>query len=89
MSEGVVASLNQQDGNITGVDLMSGGLTGENVLELLSQFCFRQAGLLAFSPNTKGVESSLRVGKDFKLAAAAHRKRESNFSAGASTDAGN
>jgi putative tryptophan/tyrosine transport system substrate-binding protein len=36
VSEGVVASLNQPGGNITGVDLMSGELTGKR-LELLAQ----------------------------------------------------
>ena len=51
VSEGVVASLNQPGANITGVDLMSGELTenGSNCY----RSCFRQAGLLAFSPTPK------------------------------------
>jgi putative ABC transport system substrate-binding protein len=67
VSEGIVASLNQPGANITGVDLMSGELTGKR-LGLLSQL-LPAGGVIAFLTNTKGVQSSLRV-DDFKLAAA-------------------
>ena len=68
VSEGVVASLNQPGGNITGVDLMSGELTGKR-LELLAQL-LPAGSLVGFLTNTKGVLSSLRT-KDFELAAPA------------------
>jgi len=67
VSEGVVASLSQPGGNITGVDLMSGELTGKR-LGLLSQL-LPVGGVIAFLTNTKGVQSSLRA-EDFRLAAA-------------------
>jgi putative ABC transport system substrate-binding protein len=67
VSEGVVASLNQPGGNITGVDLMSGELTGKR-LGLLSQL-LPAGGVIGFLTNTKGVQSSLRA-EDFRLAAA-------------------
>jgi putative ABC transport system substrate-binding protein len=67
VSEGVVASLNHPGANITGVDLMSGELTGKR-LGLLSQLVPAGAAI-AFLTNTKGVQSSLRA-EDFKLAAA-------------------
>jgi putative tryptophan/tyrosine transport system substrate-binding protein len=59
LSEGVVASLNQPGANITGVDLMSGELTGKR-LGLLSQV-LPPGGVIGFLTNTKGVQSSLRV----------------------------
>ncbi|MGB6416123.1 MAG: ABC transporter substrate binding protein, partial [Pseudolabrys sp.] len=55
VSEGVVASLNQPGGNITGVDLMSGELTGKR-LELLAQI-LPAGGLVGFLTNTKSVLS--------------------------------
>lgn len=66
VSDGVVASLNKPGVNITGVDLMSGELTGKR-LELLSQI-IPAGGVVGFLTNTKGVQSSLRA-KDFELAA--------------------
>ena len=82
VSEGVVASLNQPGGNITGVDLMSGELTGKR-LELLAQLL--PAGcLVGFLTNTKSVLSSLRT-KDFELAAPAMGREA--LIVGASTDA--
>src|SRR6476660_10464645 len=66
VSEGVVTSLNKPGANITGVDLMSGELTGKR-LELLSHL-LPAGGVIGFLTNTKGVQSSLRS-EDFKLAA--------------------
>jgi putative ABC transport system substrate-binding protein len=82
VSEGVVASLNQLGANITGVDLMSGELTGKR-LELLSRL-LPAGGLIGFLTNTKGVQSSLRA-KDFELAAPAMGREP--LIVGASTDA--
>jgi putative ABC transport system substrate-binding protein len=66
VSEGIVASLNKPGGNITGVDLMSGELTGKR-LGLLSQLV-PAGGAVAFLTNTKGVQSRLMT-ENFKLAA--------------------
>jgi ABC-type uncharacterized transport system substrate-binding protein len=82
VSEGVVASLNQPGANITGVDLMSGELTGKR-LELLSRL-LPTGGVVGFLTNTKGVQSSLRS-KDFELAAPAMGREP--LIVGASTDA--
>jgi len=82
VSEGVVVSLNQPGANITGVDLMSGELTGKR-LGLLSQL-LPAGGVIGFLTNTKGVQSSLRS-EDFKLAAAGMGRDP--VMAGASTDA--
>jgi ABC-type uncharacterized transport system substrate-binding protein len=82
VSEGVVASLNQPGANITGVDLMSGELTGKR-LELLSRL-LPTGGVIGFLTNTKGVQSSLRS-KDFELAAPAMDREP--LIVGASTDA--
>jgi putative tryptophan/tyrosine transport system substrate-binding protein len=82
VSEGVVASLNQPGANITGIDLMSGELTGKR-LELLSRL-LPAGGLIGFLTNTKGVQSSLRA-KDFELAAPAMGREP--LIVGASTDA--
>jgi putative tryptophan/tyrosine transport system substrate-binding protein len=82
VSEGVVASLNQPGANITGVDLMSGELTGKR-LELLSRL-LPAGGVIGFLTNTKGVQSSLRA-KDFELAAPAMGREP--LIVGASTDA--
>ena len=81
VSEGVVTSLNRPGANITGVDLMSGELTGKR-LGLLSQV-LPPGGVIGFLTNTKGVASSLRA-EDFKLAAAGMGREP--FIAGASTD---
>src|SRR5690349_21569454 len=82
VTEGVVASLNQPGANITGVDLMSGELTGKR-LGLLSQV-LPPGGAIGFLTNTKGVQSSLRA-EDFRLAAAGIGREA--VIAGASTDA--
>lgn len=82
VSEGVVASLNRPGANITGVDLMSGELTGKR-LGLLSQL-LPPGGIIGFLTNTKGVQSSLRA-EDFKLASAGIGRVP--LVAGASTDA--
>lgn len=80
--EGVVASLNQPGANITGVDLMSGELTGKR-LELLSRL-LPAGGVIGFLTNTKGVQSSLAA-KDFELAAPTMGREP--LIVGASTDA--
>jgi putative ABC transport system substrate-binding protein len=82
VSEGVVTSLNQPGANITGVDLMSGELTGKR-LGLLSQV-LPAGGVIGFLTNTKGVQSSLRA-EDFRLAAEGIGREP--LVAGASTDA--
>src|SRR5215510_947100 len=82
LSEGVVASLNQPGANITGVDLMSGELTGKR-LGLLSQV-LPPGGIIGFLTNIKGVQSSLRA-EDFRLAAAGLGREA--LVTGASTDA--
>ena len=68
VSEGIVASLNQPGANITGVDLMSGELTGKR-LGLLVQL-LPPGTPIGFLTNKKGVQSSLRQ-NDFELAVAA------------------
>jgi ABC-type uncharacterized transport system substrate-binding protein len=82
VTEGVVASLNQPGANITGVDLMSGELTGKR-LGLLSQV-LPPGGIIGFLTNIKGVQSSLRV-EDFRLAVAGMGREP--LVVGASTDA--
>jgi putative tryptophan/tyrosine transport system substrate-binding protein len=82
LSEGLVGSLNQPGANITGIDLMSGELTGKR-LGLLSQL-LPPGGVIGFVTNTKGVQSSLRA-DDFKLAAAGLGREP--LVVGASTDA--
>jgi putative tryptophan/tyrosine transport system substrate-binding protein len=82
VTEGVVASLSQPGANITGVDLMSGELTGKR-LGLLTQI-LPPGGVIGFLTNTKGVQSSLRA-EDFRLAAAGSGREP--LVAGASTDA--
>jgi ABC-type uncharacterized transport system substrate-binding protein len=82
VSEGVVTSLSRPGANITGVDLMSGELTGKR-LGLLSQV-LPPGGIVGFLTNTKGVASSLRS-EDFKLAAAGMGREP--LVVGASTDA--
>jgi len=68
VTEGIVASLNQPGGNVTGVDLMSGELTGKR-LGLLVQL-LPPGTPIGFLTNKKGVQSSLRQ-NDFELAVAA------------------
>ncbi len=68
VSEGIVASLNQPGANVTGVDLMSGELTGKR-LGLLAQLLPPGASV-GFLTNKKGVQSSLHS-NDFELAVAA------------------
>ncbi len=68
VSEGIVASLNQPGANVTGVDLMSGELTGKR-LGLLVQL-LPPGTPVGFLTNKKGVQSSLRA-NDFELAVAA------------------
>jgi putative ABC transport system substrate-binding protein len=82
LSEGVVTSLNQPGANITGVDLVSGELTGKR-LGLLSQV-LPPGGIIGFLTNIKGVQSSLRV-EDFRLAVAGMGREP--LVVGASTDA--
>jgi ABC-type uncharacterized transport system substrate-binding protein len=67
VAEGLVGSLNRPGGNITGVDIMSGELTGKR-LELLAQMV--PAGDIAFLANPTGVQSGSKV-KDIERAAQA------------------
>jgi putative tryptophan/tyrosine transport system substrate-binding protein len=66
VQEGLVASLNQPGGNITGVDIMSGELTGKR-LELLARLV-SSGRTIAFLTNQSGQWSSSRA-KDFEGAA--------------------
>jgi putative tryptophan/tyrosine transport system substrate-binding protein len=67
INEGVVTSLSRPGANITGVDLMSGELTGKR-LELLAQVN-QVGGAIGFLTNIKG-EGDGRHAKDFQTAAA-------------------
>src|SRR5262245_59607194 len=67
-SEGIVASLNQPGANITGVDLMSGELTGKRI-GLLVQL-LPPGTPVGFLTNKKSVQSSLHS-NDVELAVAA------------------
>ncbi|MGB7713928.1 MAG: ABC transporter substrate-binding protein, partial [Pseudolabrys sp.] len=82
VSEGIVASLNQPGANVTGVDLMSGGLTGKR-LGLLAQL-LPSGTPIGFLTNKKGVQSSLHA-SDFELAVAAMNREP--VVVGASDDA--
>jgi putative ABC transport system substrate-binding protein len=66
VQEGLVASLNQPGGNITGVDIMSGELTGKR-FELLARLV-ASGRSIAFLTNPTGQRSSSRA-KDFEEAA--------------------
>jgi len=66
VQEGLVASLSQPGGNITGVDIMSGELTGKR-LELLARLV-ASGRSIAFLTNPTGQRSSSRA-KDFEEAA--------------------
>jgi ABC-type uncharacterized transport system substrate-binding protein len=69
VQEGLVTSLNQPGGNITGVDIMSAELTGKR-LELLARL-ISSGGPIAFLTNPNGQRSSSRAdeAKDFEGAA--------------------
>jgi putative ABC transport system substrate-binding protein len=82
VSEGIVASLNQPGANVTGVDLMSGELTGKR-LSLLAQL-LPSGTPIGFLTNKKGVQSSLHA-SDFELAVAAMNREP--VVVGASDDA--
>ena len=81
VGSGIVASLNQPGGNITGVDLMTGELTGKR-LGLLSQLV-PTGGAIAFLTNPKGLQSNFQA-EGFKLAAAGIGREP--FVVAASTD---
>jgi putative tryptophan/tyrosine transport system substrate-binding protein len=66
VQEGLVASLNQPGGNITGVDIMSDELTGKR-LELLARIVSSDR-TIAFLTNSSGRQSSSKA-KDFEGAA--------------------
>lgn len=68
VDEGLVASLNRPGGNVTGVDIMSGELTGKR-LELLAQVV-PSGSAIAFLANPSGRQSSFKV-KDIERAARA------------------
>ena len=68
VQEGLVASLNRPGGNVTGVDIMSGELTGKR-LEILAQLV-PSGGTIAFLTNPRGGQSSFKA-KDFERAATA------------------
>jgi putative ABC transport system substrate-binding protein len=78
----LVASLNQPGGNITGVDIMSGELTGKR-LELLARLVSSDR-TIAFLTNSSGQQSSSRA-KDFE--GAAHSLSRSSIVVDASNDA--
>jgi ABC-type uncharacterized transport system substrate-binding protein len=82
VSEGIVASLNQPGANVTGVDLMSGELTGKR-LSLLAQL-LPSGTPIGFLTNKKGVQSNLHA-SDFELAVAAMNREP--VVVGASDDA--
>ncbi|HMF21032.1 MAG TPA: ABC transporter substrate-binding protein [Pseudolabrys sp.] len=83
VQEGLVASLSQPGGNITGVDIMSGELTGKR-LELLARLV-ASGRSIAFLTNPTGQQSSSRA-KDFEEAARSLSR--TSIVADASTDAG-
>jgi putative ABC transport system substrate-binding protein len=68
VDEGLVASLNRPGGNVTGVDIMSGELTGKR-LELLAQLVPSDRAI-AFLANPSGRQSSFKA-KDVERAARA------------------
>ena len=68
VDQGLVASLNRPGGNVTGVDIMSGELTGKR-LELLAQVV-PSGSAIAFLANPSGRQSSFKV-KDIERAARA------------------
>lgn len=68
VQEGLVASLNRPGGNVTGVDIMSGELTGKR-LEVLAQL-IPSGGAIAFLANPNGGQSNSRA-KDVERAAGA------------------
>ena len=66
VDQGLVASLNRPGGNVTGVDIMSGELTGKR-LELLAQLV-PSGSAIAFLANPSGRQSSFKA-KDVERAA--------------------
>jgi ABC-type uncharacterized transport system substrate-binding protein len=68
MQEGLVSSLNRPEANVTGVDLMSGEITGKR-LELLAQL-IHPRGTIAFLANPSGLQSGPRA-KEAERAAGA------------------
>jgi putative ABC transport system substrate-binding protein len=68
VQEGLVASLNRPSGNVTGVDIMSGELTGKR-LEFLAQL-IPSGGTIAFLTNPSGGQSNFKA-NDFERAARA------------------
>jgi len=66
VQEGLVASLNRPGGNVTGVDIMSGELTGKR-LEFLAQL-IPSGRTVAFLTNPSGGQSNFKA-KDFERAA--------------------
>jgi putative ABC transport system substrate-binding protein len=68
VQEGLVASLNRPGGNVTGVDIMSGELTGKR-LEVLAQLV-PSGGAIAFLANSSGRLSGSKA-KDAERAARA------------------
>jgi ABC-type uncharacterized transport system substrate-binding protein len=68
VQEGLVTSLNRPGGNVTGVDIMSGELTGKR-LEFLAQL-IPSGGTIAFLTNPSGGQSNFKA-NDFERAARA------------------
>jgi putative tryptophan/tyrosine transport system substrate-binding protein len=83
VQEGLVASLNRPGGNVTGVDIMSGELTGKR-LEFLAQLV-PSGGTIAFLTNPRGGQSSFKA-KDFERAANALGRAFVVVDASADTD---
>ncbi len=83
VSEGLVSSLNRPAGNVTGVDIMSGELTGKR-LELLAHLV-PAGSAFAFLTNPNGVQSTLKT-KTTDVERAAHALNRELVVVGASTD---
>lgn len=83
VDEGIVASLSRPDGNITGVDIMSGELTGKR-LELLSQIV-QSGSVIAFLTNPKGIQTGLRI-KEIEHAAQASSRQSTIVAASSDTE---
>jgi putative tryptophan/tyrosine transport system substrate-binding protein len=82
MQEGLVSSLNRPEANVTGVDLMSGEITGKR-LELLAQIVPPRS-TIAFLANPSGLQSGPRT-KEAERAAGA--LAHALFVIGATSDA--
>lgn len=72
VSEGLVASLSRPGTNVTGVDIMSGELTGKR-LELLAQLIPAE-GAIAFLMHPAGVQSDSRIADAERAAQALGRR---------------